>query len=382
MALTAYYLSPEHRLDSDLDDGRVRSALESGAGVLWVDITEPDAHDRELLVDVFGFHPLAVDNVVNPEAHSVRVEDFGQYVYISAQSVDYTLDEDVLQTAELGVFVAPTFVVTVHSVYMPSVEAIRRLVEVDGRPMMRGGAFFAYSHLQALLEAITPALDRMSERADAIEDRILTDPDESALTALMTLKRSSLSLSRALAPQREVLSRLGRREFETVGQGADLYFRDLFEYLVRVQASNDVIRERADTSLATYLSAVANRQNEIMKVLSIVATMFMPLGLIVGIFGMNFENMPGTEYPWGYHIVWVVALIAVGLVLWMLWLKRWIVGGSRALRSRRLPRFVPTDVDPARLRSYIGRTAARTLRWRTLQAAKPPFPTIRRPRRP
>ena len=365
MALRVNYLGADKRLVNDLDDDRIRSILESESGILWVDIAEPNPQDREFLLDVFGFHPLAVDNAVNPAAQSVRVEDFGRYVFISAQSVDYTLDEDVLQTAELGMFVAPNFVVTVHSVHMPSVEAMRRLTEVDGRPMMRGGVFFAYAHLQALLEAITPTLDRMSERADAIEDRILTNPDESALTALMTLKRSSLSLSRALAPQREVLSRLGRREIDMVGEGADLYFRDLFDYLVRVQASNDVIRERADTSLATYLSAIANRQNEIMKVLSIVATMFMPLGLIVGIFGMNFENMPGTEYRWGYHVVWFVSLIAVGLVLWLLWLKRWIVGGSKALRSRKLPRFVPTDVDPARLSSYVGRTAARTLKWRT-----------------
>ena len=381
MAFKVHYLGPDMRLISDLDEDQIRSVLASESGVLWVDVSEPDDDDRGLLLDVFGFHPLAVDSVVNPAAQSVRVEDFGRYVYISAQSVDYTLDEDVLQTAELGIFLAPSFVVTVHSVYMPSVEAIRRLVEVDGRPMMRGGVFFAYSHLQALLEAITPTLDRMSERADAIEDRILTSPDESALTALMTLKRSSLSLSRALAPQREVLSRLGRREFDIVGEGADLYFRDLFDFLVRVQASNDVIRERADTSLATYLSAIANRQNEIMKVLSIVATMFMPLGLIVGIFGMNFENMPGIEFRWGYHIVWFVSLVALGFVLWLLWLKRWVVGGTRALRRNRLPRFVPTEVDPTRLTSYVGRTAARTIRLRTRQAAGLPFPPKgRRPR--
>ena len=364
MSFTAFYLSPDNRLCTDLDRERIQSILDSETGVLWVDVSEPDASDRELLLKVFEFHPLAVDTAVDPQPHTVRAEDFGRYVFINSQSVDYTLDEDVLQTADLGVFVSPSFVVTSHSVYMPSVEAIRKLVEVDGRPMMRGGVFFAYAHLQALLEVITPTLDRMAARADAIEDRILVHPEESALTAVMALKRSSLSLSRALVPQREVLSRLGRREFDLIGEGIDLYFRDLFEYLVRVQAANDAVRERADTALATYLSAISNRQNEIMKVLSIVATMFMPLGLIVGIFGMNFENMPGLEFRWGYHLLWAVTLIALGLVLWMIWLKRWIVGGSKVLRSRRLGRFVPTDVDPIRLTQYVGRAAARTLRWR------------------
>ena len=299
MAYTAYYLSPDRRLAGDVDDSQIRSILESESGVLWVDFTEPDDGDRDLLLNIFGFHPLTVDAVLDQAPQTVRVEDFGRYVFINAQSVDYTLDEDVLQTADLTIFIGSNYVVTAHDVYMPSVDAIRRLVEVDGRPMMKGSVFFAYSHFQALLQAVTPALDRMSDRADAIEDRILAHPDESALTAVMTLKRSSLSLSRALVPQREILSRLGRREFDLIGEGADLYFRDLFEYLVRVQAANDVIRERADTSLATYLSAVSNRQNEIMKVLSIVATIFMPLGLIAGIFGMNFEYMPGIRVSLG-----------------------------------------------------------------------------------
>ncbi len=364
MAYTAYYLTPDHRLISDMDESRIRSILESESGVLWVDVTEPDDGDRDLLLNTFGFHPLTVDAVVDQASQTVRVEDFGRYIFINAQSVDYTLDEDVLQTADLSIFIGSNYVVTTHDIYMPSIEAIGNLVEVDGRPMMKGSVFFAYSHFQALLQAITPALDRMSDRADAIEDRIIANPDESAITAVMTLKRSSLSLSRALIPQREILSRLGRREFDLIGEGADLYFRDLFEYLVRVQAANDVIRERADTSLATYLSAVSNRQNEIMKVLSIVATIFMPLGLIAGIFGMNFEYMPGTDYRWGYHIILGVTIIALSLMLWMLWLKRWLVGGSKIFRSRRLGKFVPTDIDPHRLTNYVGRAAARTLRWR------------------
>ena len=364
MAYSAYHLTADQRLDGEVEESAIRSILEGESGVLWVDVMDPDGGDRELLLEVFGFHPLAVDTAVNPEPHTVRVEDFGRYVFLNSQSVDYTLDEDVLQAADLSMFIGPNYLVTAHNVFLPSVEAIRELVEVDGRPMMRGSVFLAYSHLQALLQAITPTLERMSDRADAIEDRILDHPDESALAALMALKRSSMSLSRALGPQREALSRLGRREFELIGAGADLYFRDLFESLVRVQAANDVIRERADTALATYLSAISNRQNEIMKVLSIVATMFMPLGLIVGVFGMNFENMPGLEFRWGYHIILGIALVAVCLVMWVLWLRRWIVGSGRAIRRGRLGRFIPTDVDPVRLTAHVGRTAARTLRWR------------------
>jgi len=330
--------------------------------VLGIDIDNPADNAQSLLLDIFNFHPLVVDISLDAQNTAARVENFGSYVFVNARSIDYTLDSQVLQMASLSMFIGRNYVVTIHNITMPSVEAIRSLVEIDGRPLMKGSAFLAHAHFDALIQAILPTLERMSERADAIEEQILASPDESALATLLALKRSSLALNRALIPQRDVLSRLGRREFELIGDGADLYFRDLFEDLVRVQSTNDGIRERADTALATYLSAISNRQNEIMKVLSIVATIFMPLGLIAGIFGMNFQSMPGTEFQWGYHIVWVLALVGFVITLWMLWLKRWLVGGHSLLRQRRLGRFVPTAVDPVRLTTYVGRAAARNLR--------------------
>ena len=361
MPFTSYYLDFKNELQRELDIDDITSCIKSSTGVLWIDIDNPDETVQSLLLEVFNFHPLVVDISLDAQNTAARVEDFGSYVFVNARSIDYTLERQVLQMASLSMFIGRNYVVTTHGTAMPSVEAIRSLVEIDGRPLMKGAAFFVHAHFDALIQAILPTLERMSERADEIEEQILASPDESALATLLALKRSSLALNRALIPQRDVLSRLGRREFELIGDGADLYFRDLFEDLVRVQSTNDGIRERADTALATYLSAISNRQNEIMKVLSIVATIFMPLGLIAGIFGMNFQSMPGTEFQWGYHIVWVLALVGFVITLWMLWLKRWLVGGHTFLRQRRLGRFVPTAVDPVRLTTYVGRAAARNL---------------------
>ena len=365
MPHTVYYLDSDDRITSAVDDSRLRRILQSKSGVLWVDIAEPSVDDQKLLLDDFQFHPLAVDTSVDPAVGTAQVEDYGDYLFINARGIDYTVDQDVLQTADLGMFLGPNYLVTIHNIDMPSVEAIRNLVEIDGRPLARGAAFLAHAHLDALIQVMVPTLDRMSERTAAIEEQILDHPDPSALPALMTLKRSSLGLNRSLVPQREVLSRLGRREFDLIGHGADLYFRDLLDDLMRVQATNDTIRERADTSLATYLSAIANRQNETMKVLSVVATIFMPLSLIAGIFGMNFQSMPGLEYPWGYYIVWALTAGALFLVLWMIWLKRWIVVGRTVLRRRQLGRFVPTAVEPIRLAAHVSSAAARNLRRRS-----------------
>ena len=361
MSLIAYYLDADNQIHRNIDADAIQAARKSETGLLWLDFFEPVDDERDLLLNEFQFHPLVVDSAINPDIRPARVEDFGDYIFVNARSVDYTAETEVVQTTDIGLFIGQNFVVTLHNAEMPSVEAVKQLVEIDGRPMMKGPAFFAHALFDALIQAILPTLDRMVDHADAIEEQVLTDPDQSALIALMSLKRSCLSLNRALAPQREVLNRLGRREFDFIGQGIDLYFRDLADDLARVQASNDVIRERTDTSLATYLSVVANRQNEIMKVLSIVATIFLPLGLIAGLFGMNFDNMPGLDYRWGYHIVVAGTLIAVGLIIWMFWLKRWVITGAGFFRPRRLRRFVPQAVDPTRLAGHLGRTVARNL---------------------
>ena len=361
MSLIAHYLDADNQIHRNIDAEAVQTARESQTGLLWVDFFDPGDDERELLLNEFQFHPLVVDGVINPDVRPARVEDFGDYIFVNVRSVDYTAETEVVQTTDMGMFIGQNFVVTIHNSEMPSVEAVKQLVEIDGRPMRKGPGFFAHALFDALIQAILPTLDLMEDRADAIEEQVLTDPDQYALTALMALKRSCLSLNRALAPQREVLNRLGRREFDIIGHDVDLYFRDLADDLIRVQAANDAIRERTDTSLATYLSVVGNRQNEIMKVLSIVATVFLPLGLIAGLFGMNFENMPGIGFKWGYHIVVGVSVFAAALVAWMFWIKRWVIAGAGFFRPRRLRRLVPQAVDPIRLAGFLGNTVTRNL---------------------
>ena len=361
MPLATYFLDTDHRLYRDFELHALRTILSSGRGMLWVDVFQPDSNDAAFLQEEFGFHPLVLENAVDPQTNLPRVEDFGQYLFVNARSVDYTSETNILETADIGLFIGINYVVTVYHVEMPSIEAIKRLVEIDGRPLMKGPSFFAHAQFDALIQAIIPTLDRMVERADAIEEQILETPDHSSLLALSSLKRSALGLNRALLPQREVVSRLGRREFPLISDGADIYFRDSFEDMVRVQATNDSIRERTDSALATYLSVVGNRQNEIMKVLSIVATVFLPLGLVASLFGMNFQHMPGLDFRWGYHIVIGLTIVAVALVAWVFWLKRWVIAGAGFFRPRRLINFVPNAVDPVRLANDLRRTVSENI---------------------
>ena len=170
MSLIAHYLDADNQIHSNIDLEAVLTARKSRSGLLWLDLTGAGDDERELLLDEFKFHPLVVDGAINTDVRPARVEDFGDYIFVNARSVDYAAESEVVQTTDLGMFIGQNFVVTIHNEEMPSVEAVKQLVEIDGRPMMKGSGFFAHALFDSLIQAILPTLDRMEDHADAIEE--------------------------------------------------------------------------------------------------------------------------------------------------------------------------------------------------------------------
>jgi magnesium transporter len=214
--------------------------------------------------------------------------------------------------------------------------------------MRRGAEFFAYEIMDAVVDNFLPVIERLNERSDEIEDEIFAAAEESMLADVTSLKRSSLRLRRALMPQREVFNLLSRHEMDSLSEEAQRYYRDIYDNVVRMETMAEILRERADTALTMYLSVVANRQNETMKVLSMVAAIFLPLTLLAGLYGMNFDNMPELHVSWAYFAVVGFIVTTIVVTLWLFWLGRWFRIGRR-----RLKRFVPTAVDPERLARYV-----------------------------
>lgn len=354
MPYQSHYLTPSGELRRDLSEDEIKSAFTSKEGTLWIDINETSAEDGAFLERIFNFHPLAVQDCVDPAIHNPKVSDFNDHIFLTIRGINYTVESDILDTTELNLFLGPNFVVSNHNVFLYSVDATAKLVTTDTRLMERGAVFLAYTIMDALVENITPTIDRLIERVDDIEDEIFRDAHESTLEAITALKRSSLRLRRVMAPQREVFNQLGRRDFSPITEDTRLYFRDIQENVSRIEGFNENLRERADTAVSMYLSVVANRQNEMMKVLSIVAAIFLPLSLVAGIYGMNFENIPELKVSWGYFAVLGFMAAVIAITLWWFWARRWITTGRR-----RLKRFVPTAVDPLRLGGQLNRLAGR-----------------------
>ncbi|NQW22675.1 MAG: magnesium/cobalt transporter CorA [SAR202 cluster bacterium] len=353
MPRTIYYIDPDGDLKRDLGDAELRSVLQSGHGLLWVDINEISEEDAHWLHDFFGFHPLTVETCLSPQLHSPSVRAHDEYLFLVLHGIDYTAESALVETSELDLFIGRGYVVSSHNVFLYSVAAVARQVEEgQGRLLNRGPDFLAHALIEALVHNIQPTVEGLADRSDEIEEDIFQKPHPSTLEAILQVKRSALRLRRAFVPQGAVLSSLRREEFDQITEEAGVFYRDAYDRQARLQGAVEILRERSDTMLATYLSAIAHQQNETMKTLSVFAAIFLPLSLLAGIYGMNFDNMPELHYRWAYPAVLGGMGTVAASTIWWFWARRWFTGGRR-----RLARFVPAAIDPERLISHVSRFA-------------------------
>ena len=322
--ISSYYRAPDGRLARSLSEGELREALASGQGVLWVDLEAADRAEASFLSQVFEFHHLAIDDCFNRHIDPAKIDDYGPYLFIIAQATSYQPKTEQLETTELDLFLGPNYVVSFHSQPLPFVHELRRRCEEDGPELARGADFMAHALLDALVDGYQPAVEAMDETLERLEELVLSEPQPAVLEEVLHLKRNVQRLRRTIIPQRDVVNRIARGEFpQVVRPETYMYFRDIYDHVVRVEQLVESVRDLADGVLNTYLSALNNRMNEVMKTLSVVATILLPLTFIASIYGMNFDNMPELGWQWGYFgILGAMAAIALGLVLFFR-LRRW-----------------------------------------------------------
>jgi magnesium transporter len=350
MPFTAYYLSPEGELRSKLTEEEIGTTVKSREGLLWVDVSDTTEEDGKFLEKTFGLHPLAVEDCVSTKIHPPKVDDFGEYLFVVVHGVNHAVESEVVQTAELAIFLGTNFVISNHNYPLYCIEATKHSVEKNSRVMRQGADFLAHAIIDALVDNVMPTIDRMTEIAEDIEEQIVHNPQPPILEAILRLKRSAIHLHRVMAPQRDVLNRISRGDFPVVREETKIFYRDIYDHIVRIEDLNQTVIDMTDNALSTYLSSVANRQNEVMKVLSIVAAIFLPLTLVVGIYGMNFEYMPELKSPWGYYaVLGFIGAVILG-VMWFFWSRGWVNWGRRRILGARS--FV---IEKEKLRGYMGR---------------------------
>lgn len=327
--LRAVFRSGGGELYPDWPIGRIAEALGDDEGTLWLDIENPGgAPDgiEPLLRDVFNFHPLAVEDALG-EANVPKVDDWGRYLTVVFHAIDFDPEQDEIFLREIDLFLGHNFLVTYHTGPLSSVDRLRRLVERDASYRLSHGAdHLAYVLLDGAVDEHLDAIEHLDEAIDALQDRVFRHPHPRIIHEIFRVKRSVLRVHRILGPQREVANRLARDPYPQIDERDRVYFRDIYDHLVRLHDVTDGVRDLITGTLETYLSVSANRTNEVMKALTFITYLFLPLNFLVGFFGMNFfgENihLDGLKLPHVIIFVSALAVMVTSPLLLYLWARR------------------------------------------------------------
>jgi magnesium transporter len=309
-----------------LPPDKLSNALCADKTNVWIDMQSPTGEEYKLVLEqTFHFHPLAIEDAVS-DTHLPKLDDYGSYLYLVFHTV--TLGDEPLDihTDEVDVFLGANYLVTIHDAPRRSIDRGWNRDYHEGHGLARGPAMLLYELLDSQIDNYIPIIDAFEAQLEELGDQIFNsaEKEQVLLNRLLTAKSSSLRLQRILTPQRELLGRLSTGEYAVVPQQVRIYFRDVYDHLARLANLAEGTRDLAGSTIETHLALVNNRMNEVMKVLTMMSTIFIPLGFVAGIYGMNFKYMPELEWRLGYPLVWMVFIgIAVGMLLFFR-RRKWI----------------------------------------------------------
>lgn len=297
-------------------------APDSGV-TLWVDVVDPEPNDPGVLADPFHFHPLAVEDAT-VAAHHPKVETYDGYLFAILHGIDSTAD--LLATHDVDFFLGSNYLVTVRDSLSRSFPEVAGICLRNDRVLAEGPAALMHRLIDTMVDHYGPEVDRIEERLDDIEDSILESAASRDTTRrILELKREVAALRRVILPQRDVIGRLARREFGLIGDEVAYRFRDVFDHVVRVADQALLFQDRITAMFEAHLSNVSNRLSEVMKLLTILSTVFLPLTVITGMYGMNvaLPHLPGGD---GAQFWWVLGIMGTlsASMLWAFHRKGWL----------------------------------------------------------
>jgi len=316
------YRRPDGTLEQDIAPPRLREIVQSGEGELWVDIDSANMHQHALLEKVFAFHPLAIEDTLSPGTR-VKYEEYDRYVFVVMAVIRFdegTPEPWDLATSNLYFFLGKNYLVTVHGLPSKSCATVRERLMRSPELMARGAEMMMHNIIDQSVDAYFPMVEELNVLVDGLEERLFEQFDEKLIHEIFKAKRAAFGLRRHVGPLREVLNILTNRPCAYIRPETQLYYRDIYDHTIRITESVDTVRDLLAGVLETYLSQTSNRMNRVMKQLSIVATIALPLVVVGGIFGMNFSRMPLTHDPWGFWAALITMAAVSGVIVW--WLKR------------------------------------------------------------
>ena len=290
---------------------------------LWVDMCKPTDEESYVLTHDFKFHPLAIEDVIS-ERSNTKIDDYGRYLFVVFNIVDFVGREEGLNISELDLFLTRRALVTVHYDEHRIFDYLYSRVQKGDRGLALGSDYIFHAVIDAVVDNYNVTMDIFEYEIDQIEEDVLGNFDQDTLKSMFALGRDIVQLKRIVRPQREVISQLSRKRYDLVSENLAAYFSDINDHLTRVHEMAEAYREIVNSSLVVFYSSISTKTNDIIKVLTLLTAIFIPPTFLVGLWGMNFRYMPELETKWGYGFALTVLFTVMIIMILFFRRKKWL----------------------------------------------------------
>jgi magnesium transporter len=298
--------------------------LQSSTGVTWINVE--GVHDVDLIKqfgDCYGLHPLVLEDIVNATQRP-KIEDYGDYIFIVIRMIG--LKGANIETEQVSLVVGPNYVISFQEgIAGDTFSNVRERIRASrGRIRSMGADYLAYSLIDSIVDGYFTVLEGMGELLEDIEEELSKGPLPIIMKRIISLKREIIFMRKSIWPLREVTAALERGDSSLITASSRVYFRDTYDHTIQTIDGIETYRDLLSGLLELYLSSISNRTNEVMKFLTVIGTIFMPLTFIVGVYGMNFKHMPELEWQFGYYLLWLLMIALTVMMIWYFKKKRWL----------------------------------------------------------
>jgi magnesium transporter len=293
--------------------------------VSWINVD--GVHQVDIVEKIgthFGLHPLVMEDIVHTEQRP-KMEDFESYIYLVLRMLQFDDDTSVVTSEQVSIILGPGFVLSFQEVEGDTFNHVReRIRNSKGRIRSSGASYLAYALMDSIVDNYFVVLEKIGEFLEVLEEDMIENPTPAILQDIHGIKKEIIYLRRSVWPLREVINNLDRSESPLVEKVTLVFLKDLYDHTIRIIETAETYRDITSGIMDVYLSSVSNKMNEVMKTLTIIATIFIPLTFIAGVYGMNFEHMPELDWEWGYLAAWtIMVMISVSMLIYFR-RKRWL----------------------------------------------------------
>ncbi len=320
------YRHPSGTIVLNLPDAQLLAAAKEPRARLWIDVVSPTPEEAKLVFEeAYKFHPLAIEDTLS-DIHNPKLDNYIQYLFLVFHAIGIGDERMDIHTRELDVFLGHNFLITVRTEAMEVVEQLWTEEYHRTAGLALGPVPLLYELLNRQIDRYGPLIDRFEERVEELGDAIFREryDDRVVLNDLLTAKSSALRLRRILMPQSDIVAQLAHSELPVIPSETRIYFQDISDHLVRLTELSSSMRDLVTSTIETHLALVNNRMNEVMKVLTMISTVFIPLSFLTGVYGMNFDSMPERTVWWFYPFLWIIFIAIAGGMIYLFRRLRWL----------------------------------------------------------